>query len=330
VTRTTVLVAGGAGYIGSHATRHLLDQGYAVVVVDDLSHGHRQAVDHRAAFVKASIADRSEMTSTLREYSVSAVMHFAAYIEVAESVADPARYYANNVRGSLALLDAMRETDVRRLVFSSTAAVYGQPTQIPINETQARLPINPYGRTKSVIEDAIEDYAHAYGLGAVALRYFNVAGAAPDGSIGEQHEPETHLIPRLLDTACDEGGTAEIFGTDYPTRDGTCVRDYVHVEDLVDAHVLALEAASPGTGKCAYNLGSEQGFTVREVLEACREVTGHPIPAVERGRRAGDPAALIADSSKIRRELAWEPKRADLRTIVQDAWRWHCRKSPRR
>ncbi|HCM40001.1 MAG: UDP-glucose 4-epimerase GalE [Bdellovibrionales bacterium GWB1_52_6] len=328
-----VLVTGGAGYIGSHAVRRLLRAGYAVTVLDDLSSGYRIAVERSSAglfqharFVEGSISDRAVTVRLLRESGIDAVMHFAAFIEVGESVTDPAKYYENNFAGALQLMQAMNEAEVKKLVFSSTAAVYGNPLSTPISEEQPRMPINPYGRSKLMVELAIEDFAAAYGLGYAILRYFNVAGANPEGLIGEAHEPESHLIPRILDVACGKVDTIGIFGTDYPTPDGTCIRDYIHVEDLVDAHLLAMEAIHGGAGK-VFNIGSESGFSVREVIEACAKVTGKSIPVLEKPRRLGDPAILVASSAKIRNELGWQRQRPDLETIAADAWAWYQRRS---
>lgn len=318
-----VLVTGGAGYIGSHAVRALLGAGYRVTVLDNLSHGHREAIDSRAEFVEGNFGDRTLVTALLRDRGIDAVMHFGAYIEVGESVVDPGKYYANNFVNALSLLESMKEAGVRRIVFSSTAAVYGNPERTPIEESQARAPINPYGRSKMMTEMAIEDFSGAHGLGYAILRYFNVAGASADGSIGEAHEPESHLIPRILQTALASGKSAmNIFGTDYPTRDGTCVRDYVHVVDLVQAHVLALGSVEPGKGEI-YNLGSEQGFTVREVIAACERVTGLKLEVKEGPRRDGDPATLVASSRKTAERLRWKPAFGSLDTIIGHAWAWH-------
>lgn len=327
------LVTGGAGYIGSHAVRALLKAGHEVVVLDDLSHGNPDAVKSAASgsgkivpLIVGSTADRDLVTNLLRKHQIDGVMHFAAFIEVGESVADPAKYYRNNVSGALSLMEAMKEAHVHRLVFSSTAAVYGDPASTPITENQLRAPINPYGRSKMMVELAIEDFAHAYGLGFAILRYFNVAGADPDALIGEQHEPESHLIPRILNAARGKASAINIFGTDYPTPDGTCIRDYIHVEDLVEAHLLAMSSIRPAQGQ-AYNLGSESGFSVREVIQTVERVTGFRIPVEEKPRRAGDPAVLIASSEKIRKELGWKRKYPDLDTIVRHAWNWHQRLS---
>lgn len=316
-----VLVTGGAGYIGSHAVRELLDSGHQVVVLDNLSKGHEEAIDKRAAFVRGSTQDIDLVVNKMKLHGIEAVMHFAADIEVSESVTDPCKYYQNNFSNSLMLLEAMNICGVKKIVFSSTAAVYGNPEKTPVSETGLRNPINPYGRSKMMMEMALEDASCAYGIGYTILRYFNVAGASPDSTIGEDHSPESHLIPRIL-TAAREGTAVKIFGTDYPTQDGTCIRDYVHVVDLVRAHILALEKIEPGKGNI-YNLGSEKGFSVREVIAACERVTGRKIVIEESERRTGDPAVLIASSLKIKEELGWERKYPDMETIVAHAWNWH-------
>lgn len=318
-----VLVTGGAGYIGSHAVRELLRAGHVVTVLDNLATGHREAVDRQAHFVEGETGDAALVVKTLREREIEAVLHFAAFIEVGESVVDPDKYYRNNFSAPLVLLGAMREAGVQKIVFSSTAAVYGNPNQVPIPEDHPRQPINPYGRSKMMTEMAIEDASKAYGLGYAILRYFNVAGADPSGDIGEAHEPESHLIPRVLQAARD-GKTVGIFGTDYRTGDGTCVRDYIHVVDLVNAHILALGKITAGQG-AIYNLGSENGFSVREVIEACRAVTGIDIKTEIHPRRAGDPDSLIASSAKIRTACGWKPRYPDLKTIIAHAWNWHTR-----
>jgi UDP-glucose 4-epimerase len=317
-----VLVTGGAGYIGSHAVRALVDGKHKVVVLDNLSHGHRAAVDKNAIFVQGEVADRKLLAQLLTENKIEAVMHFAADIEVAESVQNPEKYFQNNFVAPLSLLAAMREVGVKKFVFSSTAAVYGNPVEVPVKENNPREPINPYGRSKLMMEFALEDYARAYGLGYVILRYFNVAGAHPSGEIGEDHKPESHLIPRILLAARNSDFTLPIFGTNYNTPDGTCVRDYIHVVDLVNAHILALEKIKLGSGT-AYNLGSESGFTVREVIKACEHVTGRKIQTAEHDRRAGDPDRLVASSDKIRRELGWVRQYPDLEVIIKHAWNWH-------
>lgn len=316
-----VLVTGGAGYIGSHAVRELINSGHTVTVLDNLSKGHEEAIDPRATFINGSTGNTELLLQRLHAHQIEAVMHFAADIEVGESVTDPYKYYQNNFSNALTLLHAMMKTGIKKFVFSSTAAVYGNPEKTPIEEDQRRNPINPYGRSKMMTEMAIEDLCHAHGLGYTILRYFNVAGASPDASIGEDHEPESHLIPRILHAARD-GGEVKIFGTDYDTHDGTCIRDYVHVVDLARAHVLALEKMEEGKGNI-FNIGSENGFSVREVISACEEVVGQKLSVVEEHRRAGDPAVLVASSARIRRELNWKPLYPKIQTIVQHAWHWH-------
>lgn len=316
-----VLVVGGAGYIGSHATRQLSAAGHQVWVYDNLSRGHRRAIPE-GMLIEGEVADRPRLVAALRDHEIDAVMHFAAFALVNESVNDPAIYYRNNVIAALELLDAMREAGVDRLVFSSTTATYGEPDEIPIPESTPQRPINPYGFTKLVIEQALADYAAAYGLGYAALRYFNAAGAHPDGDIGEDHDPETHLIPIVLQVALGQRDRITIFGDDYPTADGTCVRDYIHVDDLADAHLRALDRLRPGSGLCL-NLGTGRGTSVREIIEACRRVTGHAIPEIIGTRRAGDPPALIADAGLAADVLGWKPRYTEIEPIVETAWRWH-------
>lgn len=316
-----VLVSGGAGYVGSHAARMLANAGHDVWVYDNLVFGHRGAVAP-GRLIEGDLLDQAKLVDVLRSREIDAVMHFAAFAYVGESVTDPAKYYNNNVVGTLSLMDAMRAADVRRIVFSSTCATYGEPAEVPIRETESQEPINPYGFTKLVIEKALADYASAYGWGYAALRYFNAAGASADGDLGEDHDPETHLIPLVLQVALGQREHITIFGDQHPTPDGTCIRDYIHVDDLASAHISALERLAPGVGfQC--NLGTGQGTSVKEVIEACRSVTGHPIPAVVAGPRAGDPPALVADSSLARRELGWVPKFTSIAPIVQSAWKWH-------
>lgn len=316
-----VLVVGGAGYIGSHATRQLSAAGHQVWVYDNLSRGHRRAIPE-GMLIEGEVADRPRLVAALRDHEIDAVMHFAAFALVNESVNDPAIYYRNNVIAALELLDAMREAGVNRFVFSSTTATYGEPDEIPIPESTPQRPINPYGFTKLVIEQALADYAAAYGLGYAALRYFNAAGAHPDGDIGEDHDPETHLIPIVLQVALGQRDRITIFGDDYPTADGTCVRDYIHVDDLADAHLRALDRLRPGSGLCL-NLGTGRGTSVREIIEACRRVTGHAIPEIIGTRRAGDPPALIADAGLAADVLGWKPRYTEIEPIVETAWRWH-------
>ena len=312
------LVVGGAGYIGSVVGRHLVDAGHAVTVADNLSKGHEWAVPEGAAFRRVDLLDEPAVAALLAE-GFDAVLHFAALSLVGESVGEPVRYFRTNVGGTLNLLDAMRDAGVGRLVFSSTAATYGEPETVPIPETAPTRPTNPYGASKLSVDAAIGFEAAASGLGAVSLRYFNVAGAS--GRQGELHDPETHLIPNVLKVALGQAESVQIFGTDYPTPDGTAVRDYIHIEDLGRAHLIALEAARPGEHH-VYNLGNGAGFSVLEVVEAARRVTGRRIEAVEAPRRAGDPPALVASSDKIRKELGWKPEKPELEAMISDAWAW--------
>jgi len=316
-----ILVVGGAGYIGSHAVRLLGRSGHDVHVLDNLSVGHEAAVP-AATLIRGDLADAPGLEDALRRHRIEAVMHFAAFASVPESVAEPARYYRNNVVGTLNLLDAMRAAGVGRIVFSSTAAVYGVAGDAPIVEGSPTRPINPYGFTKLAIERALADYGAAYGLGSATLRYFNACGAADDGSIGEDHAPESHLIPIVLQVALGQRPHVEVFGTDYPTPDGTCVRDYIHVEDLAEAHRLVLERIEPGRA-LVYNVGTGRGASVREVVEAARRVTGRPIAVVESPRRPGDPPALVASGEALRRDLGWSPRYTEIGPIVESAWRWH-------
>jgi UDP-glucose 4-epimerase len=309
-----VLVTGGAGYLGSVCAAHLVESGYDVVVLDDLSTGHRDAVPEGCRFVEGDVATDAE---PILADGVDGVLHLAAKSLVGESMEHPERYWTGNVVATVGLLEAIRRQGTPRLVFSSTAATYGEPTEVPITEDAPAVPTNTYGATKLAIDHAIGGYASAHGLAAVSLRYFNVAGA--HGRFGERHAVETHLIPIVLQVASGRREQVQIYGDDWPTADGTCLRDYIHVDDLAEAHVLALQHAAPKQHR-VYNLGSGTGFSVREVIEACREVTGHPIPATVSPRRAGDPAVLIASSERATRELGWEPTRTDLRRIVGDAW----------
>lgn len=316
-----ILVVGGAGYIGSHTVRALEAVGHDVWVYDNLIAGHRDAV-RAEQLIEGCLTDRNRLEQTLRQHQIEVVMHFAAFALVGESVADPAKYYQNNIVATLALLDAMRACGVGQLVFSSTTATYGEPEQIPISEDTPQRPINPYGFTKLVVERAMADYAQAYGLGFAALRYFNAAGASPSGEIGEDHDPESHLIPLVLQVALGQREHIVIFGDDFPTEDGTCVRDYVHVDDLAQAHLLALDHIEAGKGFFV-NLGNGLGFSVNQVIEACRRVTQHPIPAIVGDRRPGDPPKLIADAARAKALLGWEPKYKDIDSIIQTAWGWH-------
>ncbi len=316
-----ILVTGGAGYIGSHTVKLLSARGHDVTVYDNLSAGHRKAVP-ADRLVVGDLRDVDHLDHVLVVNRIEAVVHFAASCYVGESVTDPAKYYLNNLANSINLLERCRRHGVSRFVFSSTCATYGVPTAVPITEAEKQLPINPYGNTKLAFERMLADYAPAYGIGYAALRYFNAAGAAADGSIGEDHDPETHLIPIVLQAALGRRPHVEIYGTDYPTPDGTCVRDYIHVDDLAEAHRLALEKLQPGQG-VQFNVGIGRGYSVREVVRTAEEVTGKKIAVTEGPRRPGDPPALVAASDKIRRELGWSPKYTELRPIVESAWNWH-------
>ena len=322
-----IFVAGGAGYVGSHCVRRLIAAGHEVTVYDNLSTGHRAAVDAQATFVEGDLGDAARLDELFRGRRFDAVMHFAAFLNVGESVAQPLLYWQNNVVNTLTLLRCMQAHGVTRFVFSSTCAVYGELVKLPITEDQPKNPINPYGHTKLAVEWMLGHCAWAWGLGSIALRYFNAAGAAADGAIGEDHDPETHLIPLALQVALGQRANIEIYGTDYPTPDGTCIRDYVHVEDLADAHLVAVEACAPGDAE-AYNLGTGSGQSVREIIVAAREVTGHPIPVVEVGRRPGDPPALYADGRRATERFGWTPRYRDVGEIVQTAWSWQ-RSHPR-
>ena len=316
-----MLVTGGAGYIGSHAAKALHRAGYRVVVFDNLVAGHRGAARF-GEFVEGDITDTTKVREALRRHEVSAVMHFAAFLDVGESVREPAKYYRNNVGGALSVLEAMAAESVRHFVFSSTCATYGEPIKTPIDETHPQNPINSYGESKLAVERALPHFETAYGTRYVALRYFNASGADPDGEIGEDHAPEIHLIPRAIEAATGGRGL-QVFGDDYPTPDGTCLRDYIHVTDLADAHVKALEAIAGGAKSGAYNLGTGQPHSVREVIDTVARITGRPVPWTLAPRRPGDPAALYAAADKARRELGWTPKLGDLETIVRTAWEWH-------
>jgi UDP-glucose 4-epimerase len=315
-----VLLTGGAGYIGAHVARALRSAGHTCVVYDNLSTGHRQAVDGK--LVVGDTNDGQALRAALGEHAIDAVIHLAASIEAGESVRRPDKYFHNNTAGGLALLEAMRGAGVGTMVFSSTAAVYGTPRRVPIREADPTEPINPYGASKLCVELMMRGYAAAFGMALASLRYFNVGGADPAGGIGEDHDPETHLIPLTLQAALGRRRGVKIFGADYDTPDGTCIRDFVHVMDLADAHVLALQAVRPGTCR-VYNLGSGEGFSVREVVETCREVTGREIPTEPAPRRPGDPPRLVASAERAAAELPWRPRYGDLKTIVAHAWAWH-------
>jgi UDP-glucose-4-epimerase GalE len=317
-----VMVVGGAGYIGSHAVRQLIQSGHQAVAVDNLYRGHRQAVHPAALFYDLDLADTRGLEHVLRRHAIDCVMHFAALAYVGESVTDPLSYYHNNTAGTVSLLRATDAAGVGRLVFSSTCATYGEPQTMPIVETTPQQPINPYGWSKWCVERVLKDYAAARrDFAFVSLRYFNVAGCAADGSLGEDHDPETHLIPRLLLAALGKLQGITVFGTDYPTPDGTCIRDYIHVEDLCAAHIWAMDALRPGEQRF-YNLGIGQGYSVKEVLESARRVTGREIPVEYGPRRPGDPAVLFADAGKIQRELGWSARYTDIDQIIATAWNW--------
>jgi UDP-glucose-4-epimerase GalE len=320
----SVLLVGGAGYIGAHAAKYLSAEGYLPVVYDDLRRGHAEAVQW-GPLELGDIGDQARVVEVLRKYRPRAVMHFAAYAYVGESVTEPAIYYGNNVAGTLALLEAMRAEKVQHLVFSSTCASYGIPDTVPIPEEAPQRPINPYGRSKLMIEQILADYGPAYGLRSVCLRYFNAAGADPDGMIGEDHNPETHLIPLVLEVAAGRRPSVSIFGTDYPTPDGTCVRDYIHVTDLAQAHFLALKYLLQGGGSVNLNLGNGAGYSVRQVIDTAVQITGRPIPVEYAPRRPGDPPELVGSAVKARSLLGWTPEYASLENILRTAWRWHVR-----
>ena len=325
-----ILVVGGAGYIGAHMLADLLRAGYQPVTLDNLSRGHRDLVPG-GNFIQGDLGDSTLLDRIFTQHRISAVMHFAAFSLVGESVARPLDYYRNNVANTVELLAGMARHDVRNFIFSSTAAVYGEPKGVrPLCEDDPCQPTNPYGATKLAVERMLADCAAASRLRYVSLRYFNAAGADPSGNLGERHDPETHLIPLILQVATGEREAIKIFGTNYPTPDGTCVRDYVHVNDLTQAHLLALRYLIAGGGSTIYNLGNSRGHSVREVIDVARTVTGHAIPAIAADRRPGDPPMLIADSDKIRKELGWQPQFESLRTIIETAWAWHSKESKRK
>lgn len=318
----TVLVTGGAGYIGSHTVAALLDRNEDVVIIDNLQQGYRKSVLGGKLY-EGDIRDSAFLTKVFKENKMDAVIHFAANSLVGESMQNPGKYYHNNVYGTLNLLESMKAFDVNRIVFSSTAAAYGEPEQVPIQEADRTLPTNAYGETKLAMEKMMKWFDTAHGIQYTALRYFNAAGAHQSGKIGEDHNPETHLIPIILQTALGQRSHISIFGDDYPTDDGTCIRDYIHVMDLADAHIAALDHLRSGGDSSVYNLGSGNGFSVKEVIETARRITGKDIPVKMEGRRAGDPAVLVASSEKIKKELGWQPRRKQLETMIQDAWNWH-------
>ena len=318
-----ILVAGGAGYIGSHMVKDLVEHGQEVVVADNLSTGHRDAINPNAKFYEGDIRDRKFLDKIFDNEDIEALVHFAAFSIVPESMSKPLKYFDNNTGGMITLLEAMRDHNIKYIVFSSTAATYGVPEHMPIKETDPQNPINPYGLSKLMMEKMMHWADKAYGIKFVALRYFNVAGAAPDGTIGEDHGPETHLVPIILQVAQGKRKELSIFGDDYNTPDGTNVRDYVHVMDLADAHILAIKYLEAGNESNAFNLGSSTGFSNKQMLEAAREVTGEPIPAKIAPRRPGDPDSLVAASDKARNVLGWDPKYDDVHDIIATAWKWH-------
>ena len=316
------MLVGGAGYIGSHMVKDLLQANYNVITLDDFSTGHRDLL-LGGKLIEGNLGDTSLLNRIFSDYQIDIVMHFAAYSIVGESVKSPVDYYRNNVAKTIELLDAMAQHNVKRFIFSSSAAVYGEPIEVPIKEEHPLQPTNPYGATKVAIEKMLSDFDSAYGLKHVSLRYFNAAGADASGKIGERHVPETHLIPLILKVAIGERNSIKIFGTDYPTRDGTCIRDYIHVSDLTQAHFLAVEELMAGGDSATYNLGNNRGYSVREVIDIAAKVTKKQITAIEDSRRSGDPAVLVANSDKIRKELGWQPRFEDLETILETAWKWH-------
>lgn len=329
-SKPTVLVTGGAGYIGSHAVLALQKAGYSVIVLDNLVYGHREIAEDvlKVKLIVGDTSDRALLDDLFANHDIAAVMHFAAYAYVGESVQTPDKYYRNNVLGTLTLLEAMLAAEIKYFVFSSTCATYGVPETVPITENEPQKPINPYGKTKLMVEDILEDFDTAYDFRSVRFRYFNAAGADPSGNLGEDHNPETHLIPLVLLTALGKRDSISIFGTDYPTPDGTCIRDYIHVSDLADAHVLGLEYLLKGGKTAAFNLGNGNGFSVKEIIEASRAVTGKEIKAIECDRRPGDPPMLVGSAAKAKEVLGWNPQFADVTKIIAHAWQWHQKRHP--
>jgi UDP-glucose 4-epimerase len=321
----TILVTGGAGYIGSHTVQALQKAGYEVIIVDNLVYGHQDLVENvlQTKLVIGDIGDRAFLDNLFANHAIAAVIHFAAYAYVGESVVNPAKYYGNNFVGTFTLLEAMRAASVNKIVFSSTCATYGEPKTIPIPEEHPQNPINPYGMSKLMVEKLLADFDTAYSLKSVCFRYFNAAGADPEGRLGEDHSPETHLIPLILLTALGKRESISIFGTDYPTADGTCIRDYIHVSDLALAHVQGLEYLFADNQSQVFNLGNGNGFSVREIIEAARQITGKKIEVLESDRRAGDPPVLVGSSAKARKILSWQPQYPDIKDIIAHAWHWH-------
>ncbi len=324
-TKPTILVTGGAGYIGSHAVLALKQAGYGVIILDNLVYGHRDIAEQvlQVELIQGDTGDRPLLDNLFATRDIAAVMHFAAYAYVGESVTNPDKYYRNNFVGTLTLLEAMQAANLQKFVFSSTCATYGVPKTVPIPEDHPQDPINPYGATKLMIERVLSDFDKAYAFKSVCFRYFNAAGADPEGRLGEDHNPETHLIPLVLQTALGKRASVSIFGTDYPTPDGTCVRDYIHVADLAQAHVLGLEHLLQGGDSTLFNLGNGNGFSVKEVIDVAQQVTGREIPVVECDRRPGDPPALVGSSDRAKAILGWNPQYADLYAIITHAWNWH-------
>ncbi|AFZ57421.1 UDP-glucose 4-epimerase GalE [Anabaena cylindrica FACHB-243] len=322
---STILVTGGAGYIGSHAVLALKNAGYDVIILDNLSNGHREIVEQalQVKLIVGDMSDRSLLDSIFSTHNIAAVMHFAAYIAVGESVTDPAKYYRNNVVGTLTLLEAMLAASINKFIFSSTCALYGVPQFIPLTEDHPQNPISPYATSKWMVERILSDFDTAYNLKSVSFRYFNAAGADPNGLLGEDHIPETHLIPLVLLTALGKRESIFIFGTDYPTPDGTCIRDYIHINDLAQAHILGLQYLLDEGESEVFNLGNGHGFSVREVIETAKQVTGKEIKIIERERRPGDPPILVGSSDKVRTKLGWHPQHPKLNEIITHAWQWH-------
>lgn len=317
-----ILVTGGLGYVGSHAVKMLMERGESVVSLDDLVFGHKEAASG-SEIVIGDIGDKDLLRKIFSSHKIEAIMHFAAFADVGESVADPKKYYVTNVSKSLAMLDVMLEYDIKMMIFSSSAATFGEPKEIPIPEDHPKDPTNPYGRSKLMLEEILKEYEHAYGLRSISFRYFNASGADPSGLIGEDHKPEHHIIPLVLEVASGKREKFSMFGTDWPTPDGTCIRDYVHVTDLAQAHVLGLDALRDGKKTSVYNLGNGSGYSNREVIATAEQVTGKKINVVDAPRRPGDPAVLVASSKKIMSELGWSPKYPELMTIIETAWNWH-------
>lgn len=326
--KPTILVTGGAGYIGTHAVLALQRSGYGVIVLDNLVHGHRELVDDilKVELVIGDLSDRATLDQLFAAHNIAAVVHFAAHIAVGESVVEPDKYYRNNVSGTLTLLEAMVAANVKKLVFASTCAIYGMPQQVPMTEDHPKNPMSPYAMTKLMVEQMLADFDRAYDLRSVVFRFFNAAGASPEGLLGEDHDPETHLIPLVLLTALGRHESVSILGTDYPTPDGTCLRDYIHVSDLAHAHILGLEYLLQGGKSEVFNLGNGSGFSVRQAIETAKQVTGRDIKVIECDRRPGDPSVLVGSSDKARKILGWYPDYPELSKIITDAWQWHQRR----